>query len=173
MTNLQQKIVTERAREAMGAVGISSFFNWRAARVDRCLLHKARSLTAVAVEDDGFTLVEVIVALAILSVGLSVVLGVISGGLEQTASAERRAEAGSLAQSLMAQVGTEWPIKSEERDGQFPRGYTWHLRVQQYGTGKEREEWPVGLYTISTEVKWDDGKERRSYELTTLRVGPR
>src|SRR5689334_24993557 len=50
----------------------------------------------------GFTLVEVIVALAMLSVGLTVLLGMISSGLGRTGTAERTAAAASLAQSLLA-----------------------------------------------------------------------
>jgi general secretion pathway protein I len=121
----------------------------------------------------GFTLVEVIVALAILSVGLSTLLGVISNSLRQTANAERMAAAGSLAQSLLAEVGTERPVKPEERDGQFPNGFRWHLKMQPYGDVNEREEWPVGVYAVSTEVEWEDGAQRRSYALTTLRFGPK
>ena len=118
-------------------------------------------------------MIEVIVALAMLSLGLSVLLGLISSSLRQSANAERMAEAGSLAQSLMAEVGTDMPIKLEERDGQFPNGYRWHLEMHPYGDAREREEWPVGVYAISTEVAWEEGTQRRSYALTTLRLGPK
>jgi general secretion pathway protein I len=121
----------------------------------------------------GFTLVEVIVALAMLSIGLSIVLGLISSSLRQTANAERMAQASSLAQSLMDQIGTEWPVVAAERDGQFPNGYRWHLQMLPYGDASERDEWPVGLYTVSTEVQWEEGKERRAFALTSLRFGPR
>jgi len=124
-------------------------------------------------QEGGFTLVEVIVALAMLSAGLSILLALISSGLRRTADAERIAEAGSLAQSLMAEVGTDLPIKLEQRDGQFPNGYRWHLKMQQYGDAREREEWPIGVYLISTEVEWDDGAQRRAYALSTLRLGPK
>jgi len=134
---------------------------------------RLRRVMRLTKHDQGFTLIEVIVALAILSAGLSVLLGLISGGLLQTASGERIAEAGSLAQSLVAEVGTQLPIKPGEREGQFPEGYRWHLRMLQYGNAKEQEEWPVGLYVISAGVYWEEGARQRSFELTTLRVGPR
>jgi general secretion pathway protein I len=121
----------------------------------------------------GFTLVEVIVALAILALGLSVLLGSISGSLRQTANAARMAEASALAQSLLAEVGADRPIKPEQSSGQFANGYRWHLKMEPYGGVKEREEWPVGAYQISTEVEWEDGANRRSYALTTLRLGPK
>jgi general secretion pathway protein I len=121
----------------------------------------------------GFTLVEVIVALAILSAGLGLLLGLISNSLRQTASAQRMAEAGSLAQSLMAEVGTVLPIRPETRDGQYSNGYRWHLKVQPYDGARESEEGPVGLYRVSAEVEWEQGAERRFYALTTLRLGPK
>jgi general secretion pathway protein I len=121
----------------------------------------------------GFTLVEVIVALAILSLGLTVLLGSMSGSLRQTGNAARMAEAGALAQSLLAEVGTDREIKPEESSGQFADGYRWHLKMEPYGGVKEREEWPVEAYQISTEVEWEEGTGRRSYALTTLRLGPK
>jgi general secretion pathway protein I len=136
-------------------------------------LRVVRGLLEGTKREGGFTLVEVIVALAILSAGLGLLLGLISNSLRQTVSAQRMAEVGSLAQSLLAEVGTVMPIRPEERDGQYPNGYRWHLKVQPYDSGKESEERPVGLYRISAEIDWDQGVERRFYALTTLRLGPK
>ena len=161
------------ARAIVGAANITVFRSRHVASTSHWRLRKLRRLMSHAGNDAGFTLVEVIVALAMLSLGLSVLLGLISSSLRQSANAERMAEAGSLAQSLMAEVGTDLPIKSDERDGQFPNGYRWHLKMQPYGDASEREDWPVGVYTISTEVEWEDGAQRRFYALTTLRFGPK
>jgi len=121
----------------------------------------------------GFTLVEVIVALAMLSLGLGLLLGLMSSSLRQTANAERMAEASSLVQSLLERIGSQLLVEPGERNGQFTNGYRWRLRVLPYGDATEREEWPVGIYAISTEVEWDDGRERRSVALNTLRLGPK
>ena len=126
-----------------------------------------------AKREAGFTLVEVIVALAILSAGLSLLLGLISNSLRQTASAQRMAGAGSLAQSLMAEVGTDLAIRAEVRDGQYSNGYRWRLKMQPYDNVSENDERPVGLYSVSAEVEWEEGTERRFYALTTLRLGPK
>lgn len=152
-----------------GVLGLPISHSWQRAADDR----RARKLQPSKGSEAGFTLVEVIVALAMLSIGLGLVLGLISDGLKRTGSAGRMAEAGSLAQSLMAQVGTDWSIKPDERDGLFPNGFRWRLRMLPYGDVKEREEWPVGVYTISTEVEWEEGTGLRSYALTTLRLGPK
>lgn len=121
----------------------------------------------------GFTLVEVIVALAMLSAGLILVLGLISSSIGRAASAERMVEAGLMARSLLAEVGTYLPIRSEDLKGKYSNGYRWHLKMRPYGDVEKRDEAPVELYTISTEVEWGEGGERRAYTITTLRLGPR
>lgn len=122
-------------------------------------------------DEAGFTLVEVIVALAILALCLGVLLGVISHTAWQTAQAERLARAGLLAQSLLATVGTEMPIRAGETSGEFPDGFHWRVKTQPYGEGAKREQWPVGGYTVLVEVSWNDGFNGRSVALSTLRLG--
>lgn len=135
------------------------------------LASPSRRSCRTAGREAGFTLVEVIVAIAILSLSLSVLLPMMSHSVQQVAQAEKMIQAGSLAQSLIAEVGTELPIREGESGGEFSNGYRWHLAMRQYGDATEREAWPVGAYTISAEITWDDGPRRRSYSLTTLRLG--
>jgi len=123
--------------------------------------------------DAGFTLVEVIVALAMMSAGLTILLSMMSSGLAHVASAQKMAEAGALARSLMARVGTEFAIKAGQRDGEYPDGYRWHLKLLPYGDGKDAGDSPVALYTVSAEIEWNDHDATRSYKLDTLRLGPR
>jgi general secretion pathway protein I len=164
----------ESAHLVMGAAGISLHHSRAVFSIGPRRLRKCRRLVSHARRQQaGFTLVEVIVALAMLSIGLTVLLGLISSSLRQAADAERMAEAGSLAQSLMAEIGVDLPISLQERDGHFANGYRWHLKMSPYGNAQEQEEWPIGVYTISAEVEWRDSERRRSYALTTLRLGPR
>jgi general secretion pathway protein I len=148
-----------------------SFFQRTSERHRRSL--RVRLQLTRATDEAGFTLVEVIVALAMLSVGLSILLGMVSNGLNRTASAEKMAEAGSLAQSLLAEVGADLAIKPEERSGQYPNGYRWRVKMLPYGDPAAREERPVELYQISAEIEWGEGAEQRSFALSTLRLGPR
>jgi general secretion pathway protein I len=128
----------------------------------------------IAVGDEaGFTLVEVIVALAMLSAGLALVLSMISNGLGWTASAQQMAEAGSLAQSLMARVGTELAIQPGEHAGELADGYRWRLTLAPYGEVRQGDDSPIALYAVSTEVAWTEHDMPRSYSLTSLRLGPK
>ncbi len=123
--------------------------------------------------ETGFTLVEVIVAIAILSASLGALLAAISQGLRQTSEAERMGEAGLLAQSLLAEAGTSLSLREGENTGQFTNGYAWKLSTRRYGEAAEREAWPVTAYIVSAEVTWNSGRAKRSFELNTLRLGPK
>lgn len=120
----------------------------------------------------GFTLVEVIVALAMLSLGLTVLLGMISSGLGRTGIAERTAGAASLAQSLLAQAGTAFAVGASERDGEFQHGYRWHLSMRPYASPHEAPARAIALYHVTAQVGWGEGAEQRSFALSTLRFGP-
>ncbi|NPU14542.1 type II secretion system protein [Bradyrhizobium sp. 83002] len=123
--------------------------------------------------DAGFTLVEVLVALAMLSVGLALVMSLFSTGLSRTGMAERVAGAVALAQSLMAQVGNSIPLRTETRDGAEANGYRWRLAMQPYRPVQGGDARPVELYQVSVEIGWQEGQDPRSYALSTLRLGPR
>lgn len=122
--------------------------------------------------EDGFTLVEVIVALAIVSAGLGLAFTLTSIGLGRVSSAQRMAGANSLAQSLVAQIGNEFAIKADEREGSELGGYRWHVSLRPYGDIRDAAENSVALYSVTTEVEWNDHDARRSYRLSTLRLGP-
>jgi general secretion pathway protein I len=137
------------------------------------IVRSRRRSSARAGGHAGFTLVEVIVAIAILSLTLTVLLNVITNSLRQTSQAEKIAEAGSLAQSLMATLGTERPVREGLDAGQVANGFRWRLNLQRFGDVTDRQQWPVGAYKVSVEVRWDDGGSERLFALTTLRLGPR
>src|SRR5262249_2971899 len=116
----------------------------------------------------GFTLVEIIVALAILALSLNVMLPVISDALWRTGEAEAQAEAASLARSLLAQAGSAVPLRDGTAAGQFENGFRWRLEVTPYGGGDKAMT--VRAYKVVAEVFWEDGRPR-SLALATLRLG--
>jgi general secretion pathway protein I len=121
----------------------------------------------------GFTVVEVVAALTILAVALGVLLDVISTGIRQTGRAETVAEAGSLARSLLAKVGTELPLRDGQITGQADHGLRWQVHIEPYGDGAGAREWPVAAHQVFAEVMWRDGPQERSIVLTTIRLGPK
>ena len=117
----------------------------------------------------GFTLVEIIVALAILALCLNVILAAISDALRRTGEAEAQAEAASLARSLLAQAGSAVPLDDGAAAGQLANGFRWRLQVAPYGPADQAV--PVRAYKVTAEVSWDEARRERSVALTTLRLG--
>jgi general secretion pathway protein I len=123
--------------------------------------------------ESGFTLVEVIAALAIAALALSSVFDVASEGLHRTGEAEAMAEGGSLAQSLLARLGNELPIARGTTTGEFSNGYRWRLEVAPYGEAGDQRAWPVAAYTVAAEITWGAEEQQHSLLLKTLRLAPK
>jgi general secretion pathway protein I len=121
--------------------------------------------------EEGFSLVEIVVALAILSLSLGILLSVISDGIRRADQAKRMDEAESMGQSLLARVGAELPLGQGQTTGEFGNGFHWRLTIEAYGDRTDRMQQPLGAYTISAEVLWNNGFEERSVVLKTLRLG--
>jgi general secretion pathway protein I len=121
--------------------------------------------------DAGFTLVEVLVALAVLALTLGVLLQVLADGAGRAGHAEKQASALSQAQSLLAAVGSQIALQHGHTSGQFDDGSRWQLRIEAHGDAADRKAWPVGAYKVFVEVAWVHGSRERSLTLTTLRLG--
>ncbi|MFC7302220.1 type II secretion system protein XpsI [Cognatiluteimonas weifangensis] len=81
----------------------------------------------------GYTLIEVIVAFALLALALSLLLGTLSGAARQVRWADEAGRAALHAQSLLDQVGVGEALQPGHRDGSFEDGrYRWALEVAPY-----------------------------------------
>jgi len=125
---------------------------------------KARPPTA------GFTLLEVLVSLAILAGALAVMFQVFSRTLETAADAKSRTIAASLAQSLLARVGSEISLKEGESAGVFDDGFRWRLRVSAYDPDHFGELPLARPYEVAVDVLWDVRNKGQRVHLSTLRL---
>lgn len=81
----------------------------------------------------GFTLLEVIVAFALLALALTLLLGSLSGAARQVRAADDSTRAALHAQSLLAQIGVGEHLQPGRREGEFEGGrFRWELEVAPY-----------------------------------------
>jgi general secretion pathway protein I len=117
----------------------------------------------------GFTLLEVLVALALLGIAVTAILQLFSANLKSISASEEYV-AGSLeAQSKMQEVleGTEFSEKSW--NGITNNGYRFQVSVSD--TLKERAETlPVKLVAVEVKVYWTQGTMEKSLTLKTLKM---
>lgn len=123
----------------------------------------------------GFSLIEILVAFVILSLTLSVIMQIFSGGLRNIRRSDDYSRALYLAESRLAALGVEQPLREGAMSGELDRRFRWQSSVQPYREAVTADETPlkVVLYRATVDVSWDDGGKTRSLELTSLRLAPK
>lgn len=122
--------------------------------------------------DGGFTLLEVLVALAILGLSLSVIYQVISTGLHNDARAERHWAAAALAEGRMALIGTEVPPQEGRWSGETPDGFEWTVLVVPVADEPVLQaNDSLRLLDVTVTVNWSDRYRERELTLRSFRLG--
>lgn len=99
----------------------------------------------------GFSLLEVIVALAILGIGIVSVMQLFSGSLRTTARASNYTSGLIHARSILDEALAAREIDTIVTDYNFDNDYTGEVEIQKVG-GSEEDTWL--LYQITVTVRW-------------------
>jgi general secretion pathway protein I len=78
----------------------------------------------------GFTLIEILIAFAILVVSLAVLLQSFSSGIDAVTRTEQATSAILLARSTLDRVGSEIPLVPGEHVGKFENGLSWAVTLE-------------------------------------------
>jgi general secretion pathway protein I len=122
----------------------------------------------------GFSLIEVLVALAILGIALGALMPRISLGGLAAERASRTEEAVLLAEQLLTEAGRTIPMPSGQAvEGETPAGYSWRLstccvRNAANATGQTI----AGIVDITADVSWLSMRGGQSVALTGRRIVP-
>lgn len=123
----------------------------------------------------GYTLIEVVVAFAILALALTLLLGTLSGAVQQIRWADDAGRAALHAQSLLDQVGVGEILQPGRRNGEFEDGrYRWTLEVAPYRDPTTPAVPALDLSApqllqLSLEVRWGE-EARQRLRLQSLRL---
>ena len=121
----------------------------------------------------GFSLLEVLVAFAILSVSLGVLLQVFATGLRNVSLSDDYSQATLYAESILAAMGREAPLSECVRSGPVNDRLSWRSTVSAYTEGlPDPEKTQVRAYRVSVEVYWPGLVQNRGVTLETLRLAP-
>lgn len=130
--------------------------------------------------DDGFTLVEAIVALIILASVAAAGYQVFAGGWRATALADGDVEAVTIAEARLAEAGVLQPLAVGTTSGRTGDGFIWSVESSRYQPPAEpspkRETGPAlpAAYWIVATVIWRPapGAAERRVSLRTLKLEP-
>ncbi|HEY4582972.1 MAG TPA: prepilin-type N-terminal cleavage/methylation domain-containing protein [Lysobacter sp.] len=125
----------------------------------------------------GYTLVEVIVAFAVLALALTLLLGTLTNAGRQVRWSADAGRAALLAQSVLEQAEMDGPWKEGERRGALEDGrYRWTLSVRRFEeldrAGQPLNPGAPSLFTVDLTMQWGDGGPRERLELRSLRLVP-
>lgn len=128
----------------------------------------------------GYSLLEVIVAFALLALALTLLLGSLSGAARQVHGADLRTRATLHAQSLLAATGVESPLQVGRTQGDWEDGrYRWDLQVEPYVDPRvdtlQAAAAPIAtgptLAQLTLQVRWGEGNGER-LQWRSLRLLP-
>ena len=128
----------------------------------------------------GFTLLEIVLAIAILGVALTVVMQQFSAGLRIGHTSKTYTIATAYAKQKLEEFQIIEEMEEGEEAGDFDDGYTWKVSVLPYevfmeeeGTEEDAEMYehlPLEMYRLESVVSWFEGDQERSVSLVTLKT---
>ncbi|KIQ96774.1 prepilin-type N-terminal cleavage/methylation domain-containing protein [Lysobacter sp. A03] len=125
----------------------------------------------------GYTLIEVIVAFALLAMGLTLLLGTLSGATRQVRWSADAGRAALHAQSLLDTVGISEPLRVGQREGDFEDGrYRWSLSVAPWQDpalmNLPQAPGDPSLVELDLAVQWGDDGPGQQLQVRSLRLAP-
>ena len=124
---------------------------------------------------DGFTLIETLVAMAILSISLVVIMQLFSGGLKSSRLSDNYTRAIFHAREKMEEILLDDNFTDMAMEGEFSDGFEWKAQTLRLEPAQEEEaELPVdtfSIFSIKVDVSWHEGSQEKHFEISTLRIG--
>ncbi len=121
------------------------------------------------IRSEGFTLLEVLVALALLSIALVAILQLFSANLRGIAASEDLAKAAMRAEATMRSVLEDEDIEEKTSSETTPDGYRIDVAITN-ADEKRTENLPLKLLQVSLTVHWKNGTKERTLTLKTMKA---
>ena len=121
--------------------------------------------------NSGFTLIEVLIAFAILALVLGVVFRTLSTGLSHERTAGLVTARVLEARSILERLGADIALEEGTIEGRLATGEPWSLTVSLLdpAAGDETDPGLLNAYLAKLSIRGDDGRMLR---LQTLKLGP-
>lgn len=121
---------------------------------------------------NGFSLLEVLVALALLSIALVVILQLFSANLAGLSASDSYAKAVLKAESKMREVLDDEDIAEKSSSETTDDGYRIDTAITEAET-QRTENLPVRLLEINLTIRWANGLKERVFTLKAMKTVPK
>ncbi|MGN6655201.1 MAG: prepilin-type N-terminal cleavage/methylation domain-containing protein [Rhodanobacter sp.] len=131
---------------------------------------EANARSALFHKSAGFTLLEVIAAIALLAIAFTVLMRVAGGSTRLSENAADHSEAALWARSLLDTAYTSEPLQPGSTSGRFDERFRWRLDVTRWRPGSTPAQAPLQLYQLDLAVSWGPQEHPRTAHFRTLRL---
>lgn len=114
----------------------------------------------------GFTLLEVVVAMGILSISVVALMTLFSSGISTAVRAEEDRQAVQKATLVMNNILSEKKLAPGRKEGVIDERWHWHASVEKHRVGGEVVD--DGLLEVRVTVWWAGQRGREEFELSGL-----
>jgi general secretion pathway protein I len=123
----------------------------------------------------GFTLIEVVVALAILGIGLTVIIELFSGGLRLARTSEEYTKAMNFAHMKMEEITSQRKIEEGTDEGKCDDDtFHWQVRIKKTDLLPVEKDSdfkpPIELFQVRVDILWKSGSKERSASIESYKA---
>ena len=115
----------------------------------------------------GFTLLEVMIALAILGVAFALSMELLASGVRSAKASENYTQAVLLARQKLAEVAATPNLEGSANTGEFGGGFRWSSEIQPL---PQEQDLPARLFRVRVRVTWPGRQGDKALDLYTLRM---
>jgi len=121
--------------------------------------------------NDGFTLIEILVAISILAISLVVILQLFSGGLKSSRLSDEYTRGIFHAREKMGEVLLSKEVSAGETEGEFSDSFRWKCQIELIESVEEDEEkLPFNMFNIKVDIIWDAGGKEKRFQVSTIKI---
>ncbi len=130
-----------------------------------------RTFTKSSKDQNGFSLLEILVAVMVLATALVVILQLFSGGLRSGRLSDQYTRALFHARSKMEELLLLDKLMDTELNGEINTDFTWYAKIEWVPPGTEIEKRQhVDMFHITVNVGWAEGIKNKRVEISTLTI---
>jgi len=123
------------------------------------------------VSNRGFTLIEILVAISILSISLVVIFQLFSGGLKSSRLSDQYTRGIFHAKEKMEEILLSTEFAEEVSEGEFEDSFRWKSKTVPIEQAEEEaSKLPFNTYNIKVDIFWDEGYKEKRFSISTMKV---
>jgi len=131
-------------------------------------LKRLTSITSYPLKQNGFTLLETLVAMMILSIALVIIFQQFSGALNAGHISESYTRAVWHAREKMDELLLYETLSEDIQEGDFEDEYRWRYRIEQVKSDSGLNLEGFASFTITVWVSWEQGRNTKQVDISTL-----